>query len=715
LSEVLYVLLFVALKMRDGTMKTLLSGLYISILYVAFFLCTVFSLQANMRFISSKDGLSNASVHTIFQDSRNYIWITTDYGLNRISGTDIKVFLQSFQDEGALPNNYTFSILEDSGGNFWVGTLNGLFQYDPATETFHPFIPEVCPYVENAKIACIVEDQDQNLWFTVSGHGLLCYDPTHDNTFLFDNPGLKELDISTMLLIDGKELWLATRYGGISIFNLETKQAESINRIYPENEVLEDYSLFSLCEDRKGNVWVASLGGGVYRIEKHSRKLEVVADGKEIPELKLAHSLLCDRSGRIWVGTDGGGLWLLDEKQGSLRSYPIQNFGFDPGIGKVLSLYEDKQGNIWVAFTEKGIVVIPSNEYGFKIIQDNPYSKFNISDQSVVSLLVDQEGLLWMGTGGGGLYRLKPVNDHTEFEVYDKVLEHENVITCLYQDSKGIVYIGTYLHGFYTYDPHTGKSTCFSRETPYSVNSNHITDFMEDPDGFIWISTHGGGINRMDPVSGEFTYFRQADGGIEGFLISDWCNSLYLDKDNHLLWIGTYGGVSSIDINNHKIQSFVKEDGVIHHNSIVAVSGDDRKNLWIGSIWGLTRIDPRTRKSHLYTTEEGLPDDMIKGFRTDQNGKLWVITHSGVAIYDPAKDRFSGYTQYDGVNNTEFKPNATAMDRAGNLYLGGVNEITWFHPDKLDLSDQLSGLVLTEFSLFNEPVQVGKPMIKISY
>lgn len=356
--------------------------------------------HANMRFISSKDGLSNTSIHTIFQDSRNYIWITTDYGLNRLSGTDIKVFLQSFQDTGALPTNYTFSILEDSQGNFWVGTLTGLFTYDEYTETFTPFSTEACPHLENAKITSIVEDQDRNVWFSVSGRGILCYALEEDRACLFDPPELKELDITTMLLVDNRKLWLATRYGGISVFDTQTGMLQSINHMSKENTVLQENSLFSLCEDRKGNVLVSSLGGGLYAIDKSTKQLKVVVDERDRPEMKLAHSVLCDRRGRIWIGTDGGGLWIIDEEQEGLRPYPIRNFGFNPGIGKVLSLYEDKQGNIWVGFTEKGMVVIPPNEYGFKIIQDNPYSKFNISDQSVVSLLVDREGLFWMGTGG---------------------------------------------------------------------------------------------------------------------------------------------------------------------------------------------------------------------------------------------------------------------------------------------------------------------------
>ncbi|MCD7915304.1 MAG: hypothetical protein LUG96_08655 [Tannerellaceae bacterium] len=387
---------------------------------------------------------------------------------------------------------------------------------------------------------------------------------------------------------------------------------------------------------------VSSLGGGLYAIDKSTKQLKVVVDERDRPEMKLAHSVLCDRRGRIWIGTDGGGLWIIDEEQEGLRPYPIRNFRFNPGIGKVLSLYEDKQGNIWVGFTEKGMVVIPPNEYGFKIIQDNPYSKFNISDQSVVSLLVDREGLFWMGTGGSGLYRLKPLKDHSSFEVYDRMLEHENVVTCLFQDSQGLIYIGTYLNGFYRYDPTTGKTAHFCRELPYSVNSNHITDFAEDPYGNIWISTHGGGINRMDALTGEFTYFRQANGGLEGFLISDWCNSVYVDSEQ-VLWIGTFGGLSSMDIHTHKVHSFVKEEGLIHNNSIVAVSGDDQRNIWIGSIWGLTRLDPRTRKSTLYTTEQGLPDNMIQGFRMDLEGHFWVVTNNGVAVYDPDKDQFKGY------------------------------------------------------------------------
>ena len=681
--------------------------LRVTVILVLLSVCTSLEVSADMRFISVENGLSNSTVHSIIQDKHNYIWIATDFGLNRLSGTDIKVFTQSFRKENSLPNNYTFSIFEDSHDNFWVGTLSGLFKYDRHTEEFKTCFTKEYPSMSNAKISCIVEDQTGHVWMSVSGHGLLCINLADSTSALVNTEEFRSLDITSLLCLEQNEIWLATKYDGVKIYHTDTRQLEDINSLYPLNRMLEENPIFSLCEDKSGNVLLASLGGGLFSIDITTRKACIVnwmADGSAA---KLVHSVLRDRQNRIWVGTDGKGLWLLDKEKKELTPYYLRNFGFDPLLGKVQCLYEDKQGNIWASYVDKGVVIIPAKDNGFKIVENNPYSQLNITDQSIVALLIDNEQKLWMGTNGGGLYRLKSSGNHSGYIVDERVLPEENVITVLFEDSRGSIYIGTYLNGFYVYNPLTKSKKAYRREFPRTINCNHITGFAEDRNGMIWISTNGGGINRMNPLTNEFSYFRQSESNSDKGLISDWCNNLYIDN-NQKLWVGTYAGISCMDLQTNQIQTYTQGNSELNNNGVEAIIADRENNIWIGTNLGLNRIQAKTNKIDLYTTEQGLPDNVVVGFQLDASGHVWAYTNSGIAKYDEANDNFTGYTIYDGLNNLEYKSRATAIDQSGNLYFGGSRGITWFHPDRLGVDEPILGLVLSRFSLFNESVSIGK-------
>lgn len=657
---------------------------------------------ANIRFISTKDGLSNSSVHSFFQDRHNYIWIATDFGLNRLSGTEITVFNQSFQDSLSLPNNYITTVYEDSRHNFWVGSLNGLFRYDGTNESFTYALLDEYPFLYKEKISCITEDSNGSVWIVVSGKGIIRVSPDNKETVLFDSPGIRDMDITCMLFTDTNRIWLASKYTGIAILDAETGRVETL----ADNHLLDENPIFSLCEDSRGNILAASLGKGIYRIPKDTKKVSTIGLVMNMTVGKMAHSILRDRKNRIWVGTDGGGLWLFDEKSEMLIPYYLQNLGFNTSIGKVQCLYEDNQGNIWVSYVEKGVVVIPAQDGGFKIIENNPYNQLNITDQSIVSVLADHTGKLWIGTSGSGLYRLK-TTDNTDGYIMDgQLLSPDLVITTLFQDAAGLIYIGTYLDGFYIYDPRLKTIQHFNKDIPGSLNCNHVTGFAEDQEGIIWISTNGGGINRMDPVSKEFLYFRQAGGGMENYLLSDWCNCLFID-DDQMLWVGTYAGASCMDLRTYKIKTYTQADN-LNNNAIIAISGDHSGNIWIGSNWGLNKINKQNNTIKLYTSENGLLDNAIVGFQSDASGNLWISTNSGIAKYDESCDSFTGYTIHDGIYNQEFKPRAATVDRQGNLYFGGTNGVTWFHPGKLLVNEPILGLVLSRFSLFNEPVNIGQ-------
>lgn len=665
------------------------------------------TLKGTPRFISLDNGLSNTSIHGFFQDSRNFIWILTDCGLNRISGEDIKVFTQSFTNPNALPNNYLIDFYEDSHGNYWVGTLNGLSQYDRHTETFSSGFTDKYPSISGIKIPCIMEDSHENVWIVLSGRGLIRICLTDSEVTFFDLPAINEMDVTTMMIDKEGSIWLAGKHDGIALFHPETGELENLAAVNKSCRQLSTNPIFSLCEDNQGNILAAALGRGLFRIDRNTYDTQELNIGADNPAIRMAISMVKDKKNRIWVGTDGNGLWLLDEKNRKLLPYDSPNFGFNAMKGKVQSLYEDRQGNIWAAYVEKGVMVIPVADEAFKVIQSKPFSGLDFSDQSVTALLMDQDQTLWVGTNGGGLFRLK--NNNGSFKLENKVDIDENVITCLFQDTRRRVYIGTYLQGFYRYDPISKRLENYKLGggDGSTVNCNHTTGFAEDKAGNIWIATNGGGINRMDTRTHTFTYFRQADPQLNQFLTSDWCNCLYIDRQENL-WVGSYAGLSVMNLKTNQIRQFKHSNGKLSNSAVNDLLEDSDGQMWVATNWGLNKIDKTLQEVQIYTQANGLPDNITTGLSKDSHGHIWVSTNSGLAQYVPNTESFENYDFHKGAIKQEFKLKTATTSAYGDLFWGGTNGIVWFNPDELHNDSSFLGVTLTHFYLFNNSLEVGR-------
>lgn len=148
------------------------------LLFTFFFLSGVFIfLHAQTGKLYSTDNeLSNSLINTIFQDSRNYIWIATEDGLNKYDGVKFSIYRNDKLNTHSLKNNYVRSLFEDSKGRFWVGCINGLMLYDRVNDSF----TEVPLYYGNKiiepHVSSIIETKSGEILISTSSDAILRFD-----------------------------------------------------------------------------------------------------------------------------------------------------------------------------------------------------------------------------------------------------------------------------------------------------------------------------------------------------------------------------------------------------------------------------------------------------------------------------------------------------------------------------------------------------------
>lgn len=609
------------------------------------------------------------------------MWFGTQDGLNRYDGYSFKVFKHNPADTASIDNNFILSISEDTNGVLWIETLNNpttLNRFDGSTETFtrRPIDSVDLRGARQSSVFSIYEDH---------------------------------LGVQ----------WTGSVGGGVT--RLETRTGSKKEYTHDPNDPgsLSDNRVYSVYGDRAGTIWVGTREG----LDRYDPSTDSFIHYRH--DDRNPHSLsdnwvwpiFEDRHGVLWVGTARGGLNRFDRATGRFTT-----FRRDPSDPKslsddfVLSIYQDRSGLMWVGTSGDGLNTFHPELNAFHHFASDPKNPNSLADNTIRAMYVDRAGVAWIGTPAGldRFDRAKGTFVHYQNDPKNpkSLGEIPNVI---FEDRAGTLWIGTFSNGLDQFDRTAGEFTHFRRDPsrPNSLSDNRIYALAEDRSGTLWVGTYGGGLNRFDRASGTFTvYAYDATGRTGPTAKGVW--SLCVDHEG-VLWVGTYGG--GLNRFERATESFTafkhnKDDSTtISDDTIISIYEDRAHTLWIGTTGGLNRFDRSTGKFTRYREKDGLPNDFIFGILEDSHSRLWLSTNKGLSRFDPKTSLFRNYDVNDGLQGNEFNQNAYAKSgRTGEMYFGGGNGFTVFHPDSVKDNDFVPPVVFSAFRRYNTDDAEGKPI-----
>ncbi|MEW6469267.1 MAG: two-component regulator propeller domain-containing protein [Bacteroidota bacterium] len=322
---------------------------------------------ATQKFINYKKDLVNPTaindhfIRSMFIDRSGNLWIgTLSNGLNKTSlhPKKFRHYQKKANDSSGLSENYVRAICEDDSGNIWVGTLvGGLNRFDPETEVFLHYPPCVipkgkCPNDNNVWSLCF--DKKGLLWIGTN-NGLNQYDPVSETYtyYVHDarNPASLSENTVRSIFCDSKgNLWAGTE-GGLNRFNYSTGTFTVYSRSdHPDS--LSDNTVWKIIEDGSGRLWLAT-NNGLNCFDpasgKFSRYLKVPGKTNSISHNGI-RTLHIDAKGRLWVGTHNG-LNRFDPASGTFIRYD-ETSGLPNAF--IYAILEDEQGCLWLS-TNKGL------------------------------------------------------------------------------------------------------------------------------------------------------------------------------------------------------------------------------------------------------------------------------------------------------------------------------------------------------------------------
>ncbi|MDH6305149.1 signal transduction histidine kinase/ligand-binding sensor domain-containing protein/DNA-binding response OmpR family regulator [Parabacteroides sp. PF5-5] len=671
-------------------------------------------LQNIGTFFTTENGLSSTKITCIRQDNRNFLWIGTEDGLNRFDGYEFTVYKKESEEPLSLISSHITVLFQDSHNRMWVGTIAGLEYYDLASDGFiNASLNQPDEVIKYNQCTDIVEDSRENLWVTSSGFGVVCYSLLTEESILFtpsaDSTSSLCSSYIRSIVEDAKgNIWFASQDKGISVYNPVNATFRNYNTA---NSSLPSNAVFDLELLSNGNILVSTLRGGLAIYDVQKDNFETFPDLFNEANTRSVFCSIEDFNGDILVGTEGKGVLILDPQKRTLKQHPVfLEMGDLIGDSKVHSIYKGNYTYLWFALVNKGVFVLGHEDTGFKTLQKLQNNPNSLNYGSVTSITTDVEQNIWIATDGGGLNCYHPnTNSFTYYtnNPLDSRTISDNAIVNVFCDSKNRIWVGTYTGGLCLLNRETKTFTRFTAsDAPDGLQSDYVKSIKEDKRGFLWLGTNGGGLSRFDPEKRTFRTFRSAD---NRGLVNDYIITLFIDSRDRM-WIGTYFGLSCMDIDTETFTFFGRENG-LSSLSIYSLAEDENGTIWVGTEDGLNRYHPDTNTFTKVYPKSQYYSPVVNGILAeDGENNLWLSTNHGIVRYSVNTGELMKYLYNSGLQSNEFLLGSYYKDPGGQMFFGGVKGLNMFYPANIYDEVTIPKVYINNLQIFNESVPIGKPV-----
>ncbi|WP_299799312.1 hybrid sensor histidine kinase/response regulator transcription factor [uncultured Maribacter sp.] len=680
-------------------------------------------------FVTIDEGIPKSAITKIIQDKDGLIWIATyGEGLFKYNGTDLKMYKHNAHDSNTINNSLVNTVFIDSNNNIWVGSNEGLNKYNQELDIFQSITISKNELThKDLPVFAISEDTSGSLFIGTPAQGLYKLNVT-DNSIdeikdAVGSKGTKSI-INTIVPLKGDDMLIGST-AGLFKYKKNYNTLETIDLKTESGNILKDYAIQSITIDDNENIWIGTFTKGLLRIKKEHSDSNIVDVFNFTDKRIFAIKVLANKT--IICGTENDGLFVLDR-----NGNPLYNYTYDKSDPKrirsnsIWSLFVDNQDRIWLGYYNKGISVYDKFYDKFSDLQSLPYSENSLQSPSVTGIVQDSDDQLWIGMDGGGIdkYNLETKEfDH----LYDNFISNSNKlknldVQTIFLDKHENLWVGTWSSGIF-YLPKSGKSfKNFSIETTdQALTSNSIISFSEDSKGIIYIGTYFGGLHSYNPVTKEFhhhssehlTNLLGKEGHIRTVLVDH--------KDN--IWIGGPDGLVKANwSNDSKLETEILNE-IISKNSDIqetinvrSLFEDSTHHIWVGTYGkGLCQINTKTNDAKWFNSDDGLLLDNISSIIEDDNKNIWVSGETGLAMLNTKTKQFSNYNKEDGLLANNFNYNAVTKDKNGILYFGNYEGVDYFNPNNILKNTHKPPVYLTDFKLFNKsviPSEEGAPIHK---
>lgn len=612
-------------------------------------------IDVRVKFVTLQDGLPSNAVSDIYQDQKGFMWFSTNNGLARYDGNQMKVYLQD-SAYASSSDRRVKRITEDKDFKYmWIYTASETFYcLDMTTGHLVDYLQEAKGWNAQERPLHFTQSKLQEkglfyMWGPKDGGLIVDY---RDGNFKVKHLSAKEMEAILPKLQDAKiadkqlvQKWkvpngrvLTDNKGGKWIYNntgiLRKVVGDSLItlRLLPNETNYIDYERFNIVEDNHGLVWISTYGKGLFVFNHDlTQGQHFVANDKGESPI-ASNYLLCitaDRRDGVWVSAEYGGvshLQVMDK--GVVRIFPNgrENLDFSNVVRMVK---KQRDGSVMVG-TRDGCLY----HYSADMAQMLGKSHF---DSNIYSMVEMPQGRMWIGTRGKGIYGI-PGLDFKNKKVF-----------CLKPDARGRMWIGTFGEGL---------SVAIPRGEGYEVKT-----FFADSVG----------LNEV--------------------------RCLAIDRKG-MLWGGTSGGLFCVDPTRFAADGKglrVYKRGSEIHDMLV----DRQGRLWL-TVPGEGLVCMQDGNFRILDASQGLINNMVQSVVETEDGNLWVSTQQGVSCWKAKDNSFDNYLFSRVMMGNVYNENSAVCLDDGRVLLGGNYGLTIINPSRISHVKGQTSVVFTSHPYSDE-------------
>lgn len=612
-------------------------------------------IDVRVKFVTLQDGLPSNAVSDIYQDQKGFMWFSTNNGLARYDGNQMKVYLQD-SAYASSSDRRVKRITEDKDFKYmWIYTASETFYcLDMTTGHLVDYLSEAKGWRAQERPLHFTQSKLQEnglfyMWGPKDGGLIVDY---RDGNFKVKHLSAKEMEAILPKLQDVKmadkqlvQKWkvpngrvLTDNKGGKWIYNntgiLRKVVGDSLItlRLLPNETNYIDYERFNIVEDNHGLVWISTYGKGLF-VFNHDLNQGQHFVANEKGESPIASNyLLCitaDRRDGVWVSAEYGGvshLQVMDK--GVVRIFPNGRENLD--LSNVVRMVKKQRDNSVMVGTRDGCLYHYSADMAQMLVKSH-------FDSNIYSVVEMPQGRMWIGTRGKGIYGI-PGLDFKNKKVF-----------CLKPDDRGRMWIGTFGEGL---------SVAIPRGEGYEVKT-----FFADSVG----------LNEV--------------------------RCLAIDRKG-MLWGGTSGGLFCVDPTRFAADGKglrVYKRGSEIHDMLV----DRQGRLWL-TVPGEGLVCMQDGNFRILDASQGLINNMVQSVVETEDGNLWVSTQQGVSCWKAKDNSFDNYLFSRVMMGNVYNENSAVCLDDGRVLLGGNYGLTIINPSRISHVKGQTSVVFTSHPYSDE-------------
>ncbi len=635
----------------------------------------------------SFNNIPGNEVHDILEDKYRNSWILTDKGISLVSEDDLGLRKYTFTTTDDDQYKFGINCGFEMENEIWFGSNNGyLFRFS-----------KIKNYIISQKIAShanliqIIGLRNQKIAIITSNQGFYILNQITNQIVHYsvsNHCGLNTDNLVSARLDKHNRLWIETNESGIYKYDdLSNKIKFFYIKTYDASTGLFPPK-FILIDDIFGQTWVQPHGGGFSLYNPKTDELDPFLQNLHLGDIKISnslHSACSDMQGNLWLCSRTNGLEKITFEKQIFNTLTINPNAKNVLSNDVRAVFEDHDQRLWIATKDMRLSVFDVNK--------NLIGRFSSDGQLlpdayfggiVYSIMQDDEGNIWLGTKGKGLFKIR-----------EKVKSH-----------------------LFSVEHYTKESS-----DVFSLSDNSIYSIFQDKKGNIWVGTYGGGINLVRYSPDNRLYFINFRNNLKNYPRESAIRVRFINEDNHNhICVGTTGGLIIFSDN------FIQPENIAFHlytrlkGVKESLSGNDIHSIYITSSdemyiatfgGGLNKVISYDKSGFplaftQYMTANGLPSDVTLAILEDEDKMLWISSETNLTKFNPSNETFETFNEVKQLLSVDnFSEASTCKTKSNELIFGYSNGIIYFSPLKIENNSFKPYISLSNFQLFNKTVQIG--------